>query len=104
LALDRDAAVNVLVKKVGMSEAQAQQVVQSTIGVLAPLKDKLQDVKAQSIDIGNATLNRVGAAAGWLFLLGLLSFAVSVVGGAVGTLRYQAAEDLRSRMDTRKAM
>ena len=103
-ALDRDAAVNVLVKKVGMSEAQAQQVVQSTIGVLAPLKDTLQDVKAQSIDIGNATLNRVGAAAGWLFLLGLLSLAVSVVGGAVGTLRYRAAEDLRSRMDTRKAM
>jgi hypothetical protein len=104
MALDRDAAVNVLVKKVGMSEAQAQQVVQSTIGVLAPLKDTLRDVKTQTIDIGNATLNRVGAAAGWLFLLGLLSLAVSVVGGAVGTLRYRAAEDLRPRMETRKAM
>ena len=103
-ALDRDAAVSVLVKKVGMSDAQAQQVVQSTIGVLAPMKSKLQDVKAQSIDIGNATLNRVGAAAGWLVLLGLLSLAVSVGGGAVGTLRYRTAEDLRSRLDTRKAM
>ena len=80
-ALDRDAAVNVLVQKVGMSEAQAQQVVQSTIGILAPLKDRLQDVKGQSIDIGNATLTRVGAAAGWLFLLSLLSCAVSVGGG-----------------------
>jgi len=106
MALDRDAAVNVLVKKVGMSEAQAQQVVQSTIGVLAPLKDTLQDVKAQSIDIGHATLNRVAAAAGWLFLLGPLSLVVSVVGGAVATLRYRAAEDLRgsSRIDTRKAI
>jgi hypothetical protein len=103
-ALDREAAVSVLVKKMGMSDAQAQQVVQSTIGVLAPLKDKLQDVKAQSIDIGNATLNRVGAAAGWLFLLGLLSLAVSVGGGAAGTLRYRTVEDLRSRIDTRKAM
>lgn len=105
-ALDRDAAVNVLVQKAGMSEAQAQQVVQSTIGILAPLKDTLQDVKAQSMDIGNATLTRVGAAAGWLFLMGLLSFAVSVGGGAVGTLRDRAAEDLRgsSRRDARQAI
>lgn len=103
-ALDREAAVSVLVKKVGMSEAQAQQVVQSTIGVLAPVKDKLQDVKSQSIEIANTTLDRVGAAAGWLFLLGILSLAVSVTGGAVGTLRYHVAEELRSRHDTRKAM
>jgi hypothetical protein len=105
-ALDRDAAVNVLVQKAGMSEAQAQQVVQSTIGILAPLKDTLQDVKGQSIEIGNATLTRVGAAAGWLFLLGLLSFAVSVGGGAVGTLRDGATEDLRaaSRRDSRQAI
>ena len=103
-ALDRDAAVSVLVKKVGMSEAQAQQVVQSTIGVVAPLKEKLQDVKAQSIDIGNATLNRVGAAAAWLFLLGVLSLAVSVVGGAIGTLRYRTTEAVGVRIETRKAM
>jgi hypothetical protein len=105
-ALDRDAAVNVLVQKVGMSEAQAQQVVQSTIGILAPLKDRLQDVKGQSIEIGNAALTRGGAAAGWLFLLGLLSFAVSVGGGAVGTLRDGVAEDLRgaSQRETRQAI
>jgi hypothetical protein len=105
-ALDREAAVNVLVQKAGMSEAQAQQVVQSTIGILAPLKDTLQDVKAQSVEIGNATLTRVGAAAGWLFLFGLLSCAVSVGGGAVGTLRDAQAEDLRgvSRRDTRQAI
>jgi hypothetical protein len=104
-ALDRNAAVNVLVQKAGMTQDQAQQVVQSTIGILAPMKEKLQDVKAQSIEIGNATLNRVGAAAGWLFLLGLLSFAVSVGGGAVGTLRRRTPEDLGAapRMDTRKA-
>jgi hypothetical protein len=105
-ALDRDAAVNVLVQKAGMSEAQAQQVVQSTIGRMAPLKDTLRDVKGQSIEIGNATLTRVGVAAGWLFLLGLLSFAVSVGGGAVGTLRDGAAAYLRGafRRDTRQAI
>ena len=105
-ALDRDAAVNVLVQKAGMTEAQAQQVVQSTIGILAPLKDKLQDVKAQSLEIGNATLNRVGAAAGWLCLLGLLSLAVSVGGAAVGTVTRRMPEDLgvTPRMDTRKAI
>ena len=105
-ALDRDAAVNVLVQKVGMSEGQAQQVVQSTIGLLAPLKDRLQDVKDQSIDIGNATLTRVGAAAGWLFLLGVLSCAASVGGGAAGTLRSRVTDDMRelSRRDTRQAI
>jgi hypothetical protein len=105
-ALDREAAVNVLVQKAGMSEAQAQQVVQSTIGLLAPLKDRLQDVKGQSIEIGNATLTRLGAAAGWLFLLGVLSCAVSVGGGAAGTLRPRVTEDVRelSRRDTRQAI
>ena len=105
-ALDREAAVNVLVQKIGMSEAQAQQVVQSTIGLLAPLKDRLQDVKGQSMEIGNATLTRVGAAAGWLFLLGVLSCAVSVGGGAAGTLRSRVTEDMRelSRRDTRQAV
>lgn len=105
-ALDRNASVNVLVQKVGMTEAQAQQVVQSTIGMLGPFKDKLETVKAQSIEIGNATLTRVGAAAGWLFVLGLLSCAVSVGGGAIGTQRYRAIEDRHasSRMDTRQAI
>ena len=79
-ALDHDAAVNVLVQKAGMTEAQAQQVVQSTIGILAPLKDKLQDVKAQSIELGNATLNRVGAAA-------LALSSRSVVFGGIGRRR-----------------
>jgi hypothetical protein len=105
-ALDRDAAVSVLVQRVGMSETQAQQVVQSTIGILAPLKGRLQDVKGQSIEIGNAALSRVGGVAGWLFLFGLLSCAVSVGGGAVGTLRDGVAEDLRgaSRTETRQAI
>jgi hypothetical protein len=106
MALDRDAAVNVLVQKVGMSEAQAQQIVQSTSGMLGPLKETLHTVKAQSVEIGNATLTRVGAAAGWLFVLGLLSCAVSIGGGAVGTLRSRPTEEVRgsSRSATRQAI
>jgi len=105
-AVDRDAAVNVLVQKVGLSQAQAQQVVESTMGMLAPLKDKLQTVKAQSIEVGDATLTRVGAAAGWLVVLGLLSCAMSVAGGAVGTPKPRATDTLRgsSQMNTRQAV
>jgi hypothetical protein len=80
--------------------------VQSTIGILAPLKDTLRDVKGQSIEIGNATLTRVGAAAGWLFLLGVLSCAASVGGGAAGTLGSRTTEVLQelSRRETRQAI
>jgi hypothetical protein len=73
-ALDREAATNVLINKMGMSRTQAQEVVQSTIGAIAPIKDAAQNVKQKSVDLGNAAIDRLGSAAWWLFL-GLISLA-----------------------------
>lgn len=83
-AMDRDAAVNVMVNKLGMSEKQAQEVAQSTIGMAATLKAAGSEVKDKSLDLGNATITRLGSAAWWLFLFGLLSLGMSLVGGALG--------------------
>jgi len=84
-SLDRDAAINVMVNKMGMSEAQARQVVQSTIGVLGPLQDKAQDVKQQSLELGAEALDKTGTMAMWLSLLALLTLALSALGGMLGT-------------------
>ncbi|MGQ0810295.1 MAG: hypothetical protein ACT4OO_03615 [Nitrospiraceae bacterium] len=82
--LDRGAAMNVMVQKFGMSETQAREVVHSTIGILEPIKQKVAEVKEQSLDVGNTTLKKIGQTAWWLFMLGLLSFALSGVGGTLG--------------------
>ena len=87
-ALDRDAAINVMMNKFGMSRQQAEEVVQSTIGFIAPIKETAQNVKEnvkeKSVDIGNTTINRIGSAAWWLFLLALVSLGMSLGGGALG--------------------
>ena len=83
-ALDRDAAVNVMVNKFGMSKAQAQEVVQSSIGVIEPLKGKVQEVKEQSVDMANATIKNLATAALWMFVLAMLSLFASLGGGALG--------------------
>ena len=84
-AMDRDAAVNVMVNKLGMSEKQAQEVAQSVIGMVESVKQAGQAIKEQSMDLGNATMTRVGSAAWWLFVLAVLSLGASLIGGALGT-------------------
>ena len=84
-AMDRDAAVNVMVNKLGMSEKQAQEVAQTAIGMVASVKETGKEIKEKSMDIGNATMTRVGSAAWWLFVLALLSLGASLTGGALGT-------------------
>lgn len=84
-ALDRDAAVNVMVNKLGMTHEQAQQVVQSTIGILSPLTAKAQEVKAQSAELGTEAVNRIGTIAMWLFGLAVVTLGLSAAGGVVGT-------------------
>lgn len=84
-AMDRDAAVNVMVNKLGMSEKQAQEVAQSVIGMVESVKQAGQGIKEQSMDLGNATMTRVGSAAWWLFVLAVLSLGASLIGGALGT-------------------
>ncbi len=84
-ALDREAAVNVMVNKMGMTEPQARQVVQSTIGILGPLQERAQQVREQSTQMGNAAIDRMGTLAMWLFLLAALTLTMSLIGGAMGT-------------------
>jgi hypothetical protein len=83
-AMDRDAAVNVMVNKLGLSEKQAQEVAQSTIGVIASIKEAGKGVNEQSMELGNTAIARLGATAWWLFLFAVLSLGMSLVGGAFG--------------------
>jgi hypothetical protein len=83
-ALDREAAINVMVNKLGMSRTQAEEVAQSAIGMIGPIKERAQALKEQSIDVANTTIQRMGSAAWWLFILGLLSMGATIAGGAVG--------------------
>ena len=83
-AMDRDAAVNVMVNKLGLSEKQAQEVAQSAVGMLDSVKEAGKDIKEKSMDLGNATMAGVGSAAWWLFVMAVLSLGASLIGGALG--------------------
>lgn len=83
-ALDRDAAINVLVNRFGVSEPQAREVVRSTIGMVGPIQQAVHNVREQSVDIANRAISTIGSAAWWLFLLGLLTLGLSAWGGALG--------------------
>ena len=96
VAMDRDAAVNIMVNKLGMSEKQAQEVAQTAIGMVASVKETGKELKEKSMDIGNATMTGVGSAAWWLFVLALLSLGASLTGGALGT-----GGDMLSRLEGR---
>lgn len=84
-ALDRDAAMNIMINRFGMSEAQAREVVNSTIGILAPLQDTMRQVKQQSAAMGTEALDRMGTIALWLSLLALVTLGISALGGMLGT-------------------
>ena len=82
--LDRDAAVSMMVNRYGMSDAQARDVVQSTIGLLKPAQDIVRNARQRGTALGADALDRLGAIALWLSGLGLISLAVSAIGGMVG--------------------
>jgi hypothetical protein len=82
--LDRDAAIGIMVNRYGMSDAQARDVVQSTIGLLTPLQDTLRNARQRATAMSADALDRLGAIALWLSGLGLISLAVSAIGGMVG--------------------
>jgi hypothetical protein len=101
-ALDRDAAINVMVNKLGMTRPQAEQVTQSTIGVIGPIKQTVQNAKEQSVDVANTAVTQIGSAAWWLFLLALLTLGASLGGGSFGigeegmlTVEEQSVRDVR---------
>jgi hypothetical protein len=101
-AMDKDAAVNVMVTKLGMSKTQAQEVVQSTIGIIEPLKGKVQEVKEQSVDAANTAIKKLASAAWWMFLLALFSLLGSMGGGAFG-IPDEAMMEVEGRTEVRKA-
>lgn len=101
-ALDKDAAINVMVNKLGMSKTQAQEVVQSTLGVIEPLKEKAQEVKEQSIEAANVGIKKLASAAGWMFLLALFSLIASLGGGTLG-IPGDAMRGVAGRTEVRKA-
>lgn len=105
MALDRDAAINVMTTKMGMTEPQAKQLVQTTIGFIEPLKDKAQQVKEQSVEVGNRALDRMGTIAMWLAALAIITLGLSVAGGMTGTPEAPRlwAEQYHDRAEIRRA-
>jgi hypothetical protein len=86
-AANRDAAVQVLVTKLGVSRAQAQNLVQQNLGVVGRLKERAGPLKEQTIDAGNTALGRLGTASIWMFFFSLLTLCVAMIGGAMGVPR-----------------
>ncbi len=104
-AMDREAAVNVMVNKLGLSENQAQEVAQSTVGAIASIKEAGKGVKEQSKDLGNTAIARLGSTAWWLFLFAVLSLGMSLAGGVIGSVGrvLREAEDETHGSDVRRA-
>ena len=105
-ALDRDAAVDLMVNKFGMSDAQARDVVQSTIGLLGPVQDTLRGAKQRSTALEADALDRLGMVSLWLSGLALISLVVSVIGGILGTPEealIESAARTESYRDIRRA-
>lgn len=84
-ALDRRGAVHLMVNRFGMSDAQAMDVVQSTIGLLGTVQDTFRGVKQRSTVLEADALDRLGMVSLWLAGLALVSLAVSAIGGMIGT-------------------
>ena len=84
-ALDREAAVTLMLNTFGMSDAQARDVVQSTIGLLGSVRDTRSGAKPRSTALEAEALDRLGMVSLWLSGLALISLAVSAVGGMIGT-------------------
>ena len=87
-ALDQEAAVNVMVNKMGMTREQANQLIQSTIGVLQPIQRTVEDTvskaKQQSAELGTKAVDRMGTIALWLAIVAIITLGLSALGGALG--------------------
>jgi hypothetical protein len=110
-AFDQEAAVNIMVNKMGMSREQANQVIQATIGALQPIQRTVQDtvskVKQQSAELGTEAVDRMGTIALWLGILAIITLGLSALGGALGTAEESTFEAQTSaetlRPDLRRA-
>ncbi len=109
-ALDQEAAVNVMVNKMGMTREQANQLIQSTIGVLQPIQRTVEDtvskVKQQSAELGTKAVDRMGTIALWLAIVAINTLGLSADGGALGLPEeppYEARAPGESFRDLRRA-
>ena len=103
--LNREAAVSLMVNRYGMSDAQARDVVQSTIGLLTS-QDVLRSAKQRGTAWSAEALDRLGMIALWLSGLGLISLAVSAIGGMVAipeVALIESATHVQSYADIRRA-
>ncbi len=91
-AADKDAAVNVLVARTELTEAQARQRVDAwaqTFGsawsdVEKRASGAWQDTQAMAVDAAEATANAVASAAWWMFFYLLITAVAAGVGGLLG--------------------
>jgi hypothetical protein len=110
-ALDQEAAVNVMVNKMGMTREQANQLIQTTIGALQPIQRTVQDtvskVKQQSAELDTKAVDRMGTIALWLAIVAMITLGVSALGGAMGIADEPVFDTHRSeeslRADLRRA-
>jgi hypothetical protein len=98
-ALDREAAVQLMVNRYGMSDAEARDVVQSTIGLLGSVQEPARGAKQRPTLMGAEAFDHLGMIALWLSGLGLISLAVSAIGGMIG-IREEALVDTALRTES----
>ncbi len=95
-ALDQEAAVNIMVNKMGMTPEQANQLVHATIGAVQPIQRTVQDtvskVKQQSAELGTNAIDRMGTIALWLGTVAIITLGLSALGGALGIAQGPALE------------
>lgn len=90
-ALDRDAAINVMMSQLGMTRSQAERMVRSIAPIVGPFKKSMLNVKAELRDLANAVMKQGGIAAWWGFLFCLLTFIAALSGGMLGNVKVPSA-------------
>lgn len=91
-ALDREAAVNLLESRFGLSPERATQIADSAVAAVGSAKGQAQSVKERSIQAANATVENIGSAAWWLFVFAVVTLGMSMAGGALGVSDYPMVE------------
>jgi hypothetical protein len=94
-AADRDALVNIIVKRSGKSKAAAEQIVDNWIATANEVKAKAKEAKDKAIETAKETGHEVAAALSKFALfsfLGLILGAVSAAIGSVVALRHNDNE------------
>ncbi|MGE0645991.1 MAG: hypothetical protein AB7P24_20245 [Nitrospira sp.] len=86
-AFDRHAALNIMTGKMGMSREQAEEVVTGALGMLAPLKKRVNELKENSADMAQTAADRAETVAWWVFILAVVTLGASLGGGLVGFAR-----------------